>query len=900
MAGSDDTPGSDGSTDGGAPLGAAPAGGGGASAERILDLDIATELKQSYLRYAMSVIVDRALPDVRDGLKPSQRRILVAMNDLNLGPTRKTIKCAKVVGETMGNYHPHGDQAIYPTLVRMAQPFNMSATLIEGQGNFGSIDRDPPASMRYTECRMTHAAVEMLDDLDKETVDFRPNYDESRVEPTVLPGRFPNLLINGGAGIAVAMASSIPPHNPREVADAILAYLDDPDIDVQGLMQILPGPDLPTGARLCGRQAILEAYTHGRAALEMRAVCEILEPEGRRGPQILITEIPYQVNKAALVQKIADLAKGDRVDGITDVRDESGKDIRVVVSLRRDVDPEIVLNQLYKFSQLRETLSVIMIALVDGRPELCGLKRLIEAYIGHRREVITRRTRYLLRKAEERDHIVAGLLRALDLIDEIVALLRASSDPKEAKAGLIERFAFSTAQADAILQMRLQRLTGLQRQELEAEHADLLAKIADCRDILARDERVVGILRDDMNALKERFPAARRTRIEDSQEDFTSLDLIAPENVVVTLSHEGYVKRTGLDAYRRQRRGGKGIIGTESKEGDFVEHLLVANTHDTMLYFTDTGRVFRDGVHVLPDRGRYTKGRALVNLLDLAPDERIKAVLPVGALEGERSLLFATRDGLVKRTRLSEFQNIHRGGIIAIQLVEGDALLGVALVEPDDEVVLVTAQGMAIRFPVREARPMGRSTRGVRGIRLLPGDRVVDMAVARDTVTRVAEDGTPQEQPGTLLTVFERGQAKRTAFGEYRVQGRGGKGLRNVSPGGLERNGEVVAARPVLDGDEIILITQGGKTIRMRVTSEQFRPIGRSTAGVRAIEVPEGDRLVSMAWVRPEDGGEDEDVGQDGDGGEDGMPGAGPTNAPPVPDPAGDAGPSDAPSGSGR
>ncbi|MEZ6007632.1 MAG: DNA gyrase subunit A [Planctomycetota bacterium] len=842
----------------------------GGSGERILDLDIASELKQSYLRYAMSVIVDRALPDVRDGLKPSQRRILVAMNDLNLGPNRKTIKCAKVVGETMGNYHPHGDQAIYPTLVRMAQPFNMGERLVEGQGNFGSIDRDPPASMRYTECRMTHAAVEMLDDLDKETVDFRPTYDEARMEPVVLPGRFPNLLINGGAGIAVAMASSIPPHNPGEVADAILAYLDNPEIDIPSLMQILPGPDLPTGARICGRAAILEAYTTGRAALEMRAVCHVQEGEGRRGPQIVVTEIPYQVNKAALVQKIADLAKSDRVDGITDVRDESGKDIRVVISLRRDVDPDIVLNQLYKYSQLRETLSVIMIALVDGRPELCSVKRLIETYVAHRREVITRRTRYLLRKAEERDHIVAGLLRALDLIDEIVALVRASSDPKEAKAGLIERFGFSTLQADAILQMRLQRLTGLQRQELEAEHADLVAKIADYRDILARDERVVAILREDMAALKARFPVARRTRIEDSQDDYTSLDLITPENVVITLSHEGYIKRTGLDAYRRQRRGGKGIKGTESKEGDFVEHLLVANTHDTMLYFTDTGRVFRDGVYVLPDLGRYTKGRAIVNLLELGPEERIRTVLPVTAMDDDRYLLFATRNGLVKRTALSDFANIHRGGIIAIQLVEGDALIGVALVDPADEVLLVTARGMAIRFAVSDARAMGRATRGVRGIKLHDDDRVVDMSVARNDEIVTAPDGTEAALPGTLLTVFERGQAKRTPFAEYGLQGRGGQGLRNVSRDGLERNGEVVAARSVLDGDEVILITQGGKSIRMRITSEQLRPMSRSTAGVRAIEVPDGDRVVSMAWVRPEDDGEDDAEGNDDAEGGDG------------------------------
>ncbi len=842
-----------------------PSGGGGGS-ERILDLDIAGELKQSYLRYAMSVIVDRALPDVRDGLKPSQRRILVAMNDLNLGPSRKTIKCAKVVGETMGNYHPHGDQAIYPTLVRMAQPFNMSELLVQGQGNFGSIDRDPPASMRYTECRMTHAAVELLDDLDKETVDFRPNYDESRLEPTVLPGRFPNLLINGGAGIAVAMASSIPPHNPGEVADAILAYLDDPAIDVHGLMKHLPGPDLPTGARICGRAAILDAYTTGRAALEMRAVCEIHEPEGgRRGAQIVVTEIPYQVNKAALVAKIADLAKGDRVDGIVDVRDESGKDIRIVVALRRDVDPELVLNQLYKHSALRETLGVNMIALVDGRPELCSLVRLIEAYVTHRREVVTRRTRYLLRKAEERDHIVSGLLRALDLIDEIVALLRASPDPQTAKAGLIERFGFSIAQADAILQMRLQRLTGLQRRELEAEHADLLARITDYRDILARDERVTQILREDMLALKARFPVSRRTRIEDSKDDLTSIDLIAPENVVITLSHEGYIKRTGLAEYRRQRRGGKGIKGTESKEGDFVEHLLVANTHDTMLYFTHTGRVFKDRVFALPDLGRYTKGRAVVNLLDLGAEERIRAVLPVSEMGDARALLFATRNGLVKRTALSEFAHIHRGGIIAIQLVEGDALLGVALVDEKDEVVLVTARGLSIRFPVSDAREMGRSTRGVRGIRLQEDDHVVDMAIARDEVRIESADGDVATLPGSLLTVFERGYAKRTAFAEYRAQSRGGQGLRNVSPDGLARNGEVVAARSVLDGDEVILITQGGKSIRMRVTSEQFRPMSRSTAGVRAIDVPDGDRLVSMAWVRPEDGGDETaDEGTDG------------------------------------
>ncbi len=819
--------------------------------ERVLDLDIATELKQSYLKYAMSVIVDRALPDVRDGLKPSQRRILVAMNDLGLSPSRKTLKCAKVVGETMGNYHPHGDQAIYPTLVRMAQPFNMSVPLVLGQGNFGSIDGDPAASMRYTECRMTAAAVETLDDLDKDTVDFQPNYDESRLEPKVLPGRFPNLLINGGSGIAVAMASSIPPHNPTEIASAVEAMLDDPEISVAGLMEHVPGPDLPTGARICGRQAILQAYTTGRAILEMRAKCEIIEAK-KGADQILITEIPYQVNKSTLLKKIADSVKNDRIPGISEIRDESSKDVRILIKLKRGEDPEIVLNQLYKFTQLRDSLSVIMIALVNGRPELCSLKRLLEEFIVHRKEVITRRTKYLLRKAEERDHLVAGLIKALDLIDEIVKLIRASEDPKEAKAGLISRFDFSTAQAEAILQMRLQRLTGLQRQELEAEHAELQAKIAEYKKILGDAGEVIRIIREDMALLKERYGVERRTDIEDSQNEYTSLDLVTPENVVVTLSHEGYIKRTGMDAYRKQRRGGKGIKGTESKEGDFVEHLLVANTHDLILCFSDAGKVYKERVYSLPDLGRYAKGRAAINFLSMDPSERINTILPIreetsgfaAAIDGdERSILFVTGTGYVKRTRLTEYRNLHRGGLIATQIMEGDALIGTALVSDDQDVVLVTAKGMSIRFPVGAVRAMGRVARGVRGIKLRDGDRVVGMAIADDDA----------HDESTLLTVCEGGYAKRSAFNDYRVQGRGGLGLRNISTEGLRRNGDVAAARSVLDGDEIILITEGGKTIRMSVNSDQFRVMGRATAGVKAIALPEGDRLVSMAWVRPED-----------------------------------------------
>jgi len=814
--------------------------------ERILDLDIATELKQSYLKYAMSVIVDRALPDVRDGLKPSQRRILVAMNDLNLSPRHKTIKCAKVVGETMGNYHPHGDQAIYPTLVRMAQDFNMSETLVLGQGNFGSIDGDPAASMRYTECRMTAAAVELLDDLDKETVDFQPNYDESRVEPKVLPGRFPHLLINGGSGIAVAMASSIPPHNPSEVADAIVATLDDPDISIADLMEHIPGPDLPTGARICGRQAIYEAYRTGRAILEMRGRMEVVE-NARGAPTIVIHEIPYQVNKSTLLKKIADSVKNDRIPGISEIRDESSKDVRILLKVKRNEDPDIVVNQLYKFTPLRDSLSVIMIALVNGRPELCSLKRLIEEHISHRKVVITRRTTYLLRKADERDHLVSGLLKALDLIDEIVALIRASQDPKEAKAGLVTRFEFSIAQAEAILQMRLQRLTGLQRLELEAEHADLQEKITDYKRILGDPQEIVEIIRTDMAHIKERYPVARRTVIEDVQGDYTSLDLIQPENVVVTLSHEGYIKRTGMDEYRKQRRGGKGIKATESKEGDFVEHMLVANTHDLMLCFTDRGKVYKDHVYGLPELGRYAKGRAAINFLDMGADERIRTVLPLREMGGQGSILFATRNGRIKRTRLSDFQNIHRGGIIAIQLVEGDSLIGTALVDDTEEVVLVTAKGMAIRFPVEQARAMGRVARGVSGIKLRDGDHVVGMAVVD------AGDEDSDRGASTLLTVCQGGYAKRSAFSDYRAQARGGLGLRNISPEGLRRNGDVAAARAVQDGDEIILVTEGGKSIRMQVSEEQFRVMGRSTAGVKAINLPAGDRLVSMAWARPEE-----------------------------------------------
>jgi DNA gyrase subunit A len=821
--------------------------------ERIKEMKIEEELTTSYLRYAMSVIVDRALPDVRDGLKPSQRRILVAMNDLGLGPRAKYRKCAKISGDTSGNYHPHGEAVIYPTLVRLAQPFNLRTTLVDGQGNFGSIDGDPPAAMRYTESRMTDAAVDLLRDLDKDTVDFKPNYDETRTEPTVLPGLFPNLLVNGGSGIAVAMASSIPPHNPGEVCDAVVALLRRPEITIAELMEHLPGPDFPTGGRICGRRPIVDAYTTGRAILEVRAKAHI--ESGRRGlQQIVIDEIPFEVNKAKLTEKIADLYHEGKIDGIAEIVDESTHDVRLCVIVKRGTDPEIVLNQLYRYTQLRSSFSVIMIALVDGKPELLTLKAILEQYVRHRKEVIVRRTRFLLAKAEAREHIVAGLLKAIDVIDKIIALIKRSKDPAVAKEGLVAQFQFSPVQADEILKMPLKRLTGLEREELQAEHEKLLAEIAEYKAILADEKLVLQIIEEDMLELKAKYKDARRTEIADAEGQMDLKDLVASENVVVTLSHEGYIKRTALDTYRKQRRGGKGIVGSDAKEGDFMEHLLIANTHDWVLCFTDRGRVYKDQVLNLPDLGRYAKGRAIVNFLEMGSGESVQALLPVRDLaDTERSILFATRKGYVKRTSLAEFQNIRRGGIIALSLEEGDAVIGAILVREGSQVVLVTAKGMAIRFVVSEdhVRLMGRQAYGVNGIRLEKDDRVVGMAAVDETAT--------------LLTVCANGYGKRTSFEEYlrggEPQSRGGKGLQNISPDLLKRNGDVIGAKPVTDGDDVILITEKGQTIRMAVAAEQMRVIGRSTGGVRLIDLEEGDRLVSVARVAHE-----EENGDDGQG----------------------------------
>jgi DNA gyrase subunit A len=694
---------------------------------------------------------------------------------------------------------------------------------------------------------MSEAATDLLADLDKDTVDFKPNYDETRTEPVVLPGLFPNLIVNGASGIAVAMASSIPPHNVGEVCDAITALLRKPDITVAELMKHLPGPDFPTGGRLCGRNAIRAAYETGRGILDVRARCHV--ESGRQGKQqIVVTELPFQVNKVTLIERIKTLHEDGKIPGVADVVDESADDIRLCVVVKRGEDPEIVLNQLYKFTQLRESFSVIMIALVDGKPELLTLKAILEQYVRHRREVITRRTRWLLAEAEAREHIVAGLLKAIDVIDKVIALIRKAKDTPTAKEGLVTTFAFTAIQADAILRMQLQRLTGLERKELEDEHAELLGKIKEYRSILADERLVLQMIEEDMAELKTRHKDVRRTEIEDEAGDYDLKDLVASENVAVTLSHEGYIKRTALGTYRKQGRGGKGIIGGDAKEGDFMEHLLIANTHDWLLVFTDRGRVYKDQVLNLPEMGRYAKGRAIVNFLEMSGGERVQALLPIRDLaDTERSIVFATRKGYVKRTSLEEFQNIRRGGIIALSLEDGDAVVGVALVREGQQLVLATAKGMAIRFVIDESsvRPMGRAAFGVIGIRIDDGDRVVDMSVV--------------DESSTLLTVCSNGYGKRTSFEEYlrggEPQGRGGRGLINVAPDLLARNGDVVAVKAVTDEDDVIVITEKGQTIRQPVSG--IRVIGRSTGGVRVMNLEEGDRLVSLARVPHEDEGDD-------------------------------------------
>jgi DNA gyrase subunit A len=801
---------------------------------QVTDLLIEEELRDSYLKYAMSVIVARALPDVRDGLKPSQRRILVAMNDLGLGPRAKFRKCAKIAGDTSGNYHPHGESVVYPTLVRLAQEWVMSARLVDGQGNFGAIDGSPPAAMRYTEAKLTGPAMEMLEDLDKETVDFVRNYDDTRDEPTVLPARLPNLLVNGGSGIAVGMASNVPPHNLREICDAVVAVIENPGITVQDLMAIVPGPDFPTGGLICGRQGIAEAYATGRGLLLVRARHHLEEKRGGK-TQIVFTEIPYGVNLTTLINSIAACVDSGRIEGIpkeNGLRDESDMEgIRLVVEVKRDADHEVVLNNLFKHTQLQDTFGVNCIALVDGRPELLPLKEMVLRFRDHRVEVIRRRTRYLLREAEKHAHILEGLRIALDHIDEVIALIRKSKDGNEAREGLRAKFGLSNLQANAILDMRLQRLTGLERAKLEKEYAEVMEKIAEYRAILADEKLVLQMIVEDMAELKSKLGNDRRTEITGEAAILEIEDLVPDEQVIVTLSREGYAKRTPVAAYRTQGRGGKGVTGAETKDEDHLTAMYVASTHDYLLFFTDKGRVLWLKVFNIPQGARTSKGRALVNLLPLQ-GEKIASVIPVDSFDGDRNLVMATRKGLVKKTPLEAYSRPRTTGIIGIKLEDGDELVDVVLTKPGQDLLLATDNGYALRFRGESVRAMGRDTMGVIGIRLRGAeDRVVSLLAL--------EEGT------TVLTACEHGMGKRTDISEYPLKGRGGMGVINVRV--TEKNGRVVSVLPVRDADDVLFITKGGMIVRTRVGS--FRAIGRATQGVRLVTLDEGDALVDVSRV---------------------------------------------------
>ncbi len=806
--------------------------------ERVELRRIEREMSESYLNYALSVIHSRALPDVRDGLKPSQRRILVALNDLKLRPSAKYRKCANIAGHTSGEYHPHGESVIYPTLVRMAQVFSLRYPLIDGQGNFGSIDGDPPAAMRYTEARMDGVTVEMMADLDKETVDFQPNYDERLMEPTVLPSRFPNLICNGSDGIAVGMATSLPPHNLREVCKAIRAVLDDPKVTLAELCEIVPGPDFPTGGIIMGRQDVLRAYSTGRGRCVVRARHHVEDVRSKE--QLVFTEIPYQVRKSAIIEKIVELVKdGDRLTGISDLRDESDRDgIRLVVELKKGEDPQVVVNQLFQFTPLQTTFSIINLAIADGRPKTLTLRALIDHFIEHRKVVIRRRTKFLLKKAEERKHIVEGLRIAIDAIDEVIRIIRAAADPDEAKTQLIAAFKFSPPQAQAIVDMRLARLTGLEREKLQEEFDALVAEIKDLFDILNREARVVAIIRADIDEIEKSYGDERRTEIslEEIEGNFNIEELITEEMMAVTFSHAGYVKRTKLDEYRAQGRGGRGVKGSEAKEGDVLRSIFVALTHDYILCFSNRGKVYWLKVYQVPEGSRTSQGRAIRNLLPLEDNETVHTVLRVKAFDAESAVFFATRNGTVKKTMLDAFSRPRTAGIWAIELSEGDELVSVGLARPGDSIILGTARGKAIHFDEKATRSMGRQARGVRGIKVRGDDRVVDMLVAHD----------PE---GLVLTACEHGFGKRTPVKDYPIKNRGGQGVINVKT--TERNGPVVGLALCKDGDDVVLMTKSGMIVRSPVAD--MRPMGRNTAGVRIINLKEDDILVGAEIVDASD-----------------------------------------------
>jgi DNA gyrase subunit A len=816
-----------------------------------LPVTIEEELRSSYLDYAMSVIIGRALPDVRDGLKPVHRRILYGMMEGGSTAAKAYRKSARIVGDVMGKYHPHGDQAIYDTAVRMAQDFSMRYTLIDGQGNFGSVDGDSAAAMRYTEVRLTRLAEEMLgDDIGKDTVDWTPNYDGSLTEPTVLPARFPNLLVNGSAGIAVGMATNIPPHNLREVVDATKALIRDPNLDVEALLELVPGPDFPTAGFIHGLKGIRDAYTTGRGIIQMRARARIREAEKGKRAAIIVSELPYQVNKARLVEQIANLVQAKRLEGIADLRDESDRDgIRMVVELKRDAIPEVILNNLYKLTQMQTTFGIILLGVLNNQPKIFTLRELLQNFIEHRKEVVVRRTEYDLARARERAHILEGLVIALDHLDEVIKLIRAAADPAAAKTGLMESFGLSERQAQAILDMRLQRLTGLERDKIIDEYAELKKTIAHLEAVLGSDAMVADIVVDELEEIRSKYGDDRRTEIVADLGDLTIEDLIAEEDMVITVSRDGYIKRSAVSVYRAQRRGGRGRRGMATKAEDEVWKLFVASTHATMLFFTSSGRVFVRKVHELPDIGPAARGRALVNLLQLDSDERVAALLAIRDFDEhpDSFLFFATRKGRVKRTPLEDYANIRSNGLRAVVINEGDDLLSVQLTDGARQIFLGTHQGMGIRFEESDARSMGRVTAGVRGINLRKGDFVEEVATV------------DPDDDHDILVVTDLGFGKRTAVSEFRLQRRGGYGVALIKL--TEKNGTVVGMHHVFEDDQLLLVTEGGILIRMNVS--EIRRIGRATQGVRLIRLDEGDRVVSVAVTTAADSDDTEDDGDE-------------------------------------
>ncbi len=817
------------------------------SRERILPRLIEEEMQQSFINYSMSVIVSRALPDVRDGLKPVHRRILYAMNELGLVPGRAYKKSATVVGDVLGKYHPHGDSSVYDALVRMVQDFSLRYPLVDGQGNFGSVDGDSAAAYRYTEARLTRVAVTMLEDIDKNTVDYQSNFDDRLQEPTVLPSKIPNLLVNGSSGIAVGMATNIPPHNLREVAKAVELLVDTPDATVTDLRKAIKGPDFPTAGYIYGGEGIKEAYENGRGRVVMRARAQIEERESSNKSQIVITEIPYQVNKENLVRSIAELAMAKKVEGITGVRDESDRDgMRIVVELKRDCLPNVVLNQLYKHTAMQSTFGVIMLALVGGVPKVMNLKELLTHFIDHRHQIIVRRTQFDLDAAQAREHILDGLKIAVDNIDEVIKIIRGSADTPEADARLRKRFGFTEKQSDAILNMRLAKLTGLEIDKLEAELAEVRATIADLRGILASEPRRMGILKAEMAEVAEKHGDDRRTEILADQGDFSVEDLIAEEDMVITISHTGYIKRIPVTTYKRQRRGGRGMAGMGTKEDDWVEHLFIASTHDYLMFFTDRGQVYWLKVHEIPQGGRAARGKPVVNCIAIGGNEQVASTVAVREFTDDRWLMFATRNGTVKKTVLSAYGNVRSTGINAINIDEGDALIDVQLCDANSDITLATRDGMSIRFHQGDVREMGRATAGVKGIELDAEDGVIGMVIIR--------------REATLLVVSEKGYGKRSELAEYRVQKRGGKGIITLKK--TDKTGRMVALKEVIPDDELMMITRHGVVIRVPV--EGISVIGRNTQGVRVMNLDAGDSLVDVARVvKEDDGGTEEPTGDE-------------------------------------